>query len=72
MWSSGPRGGAGGQNPVSFLPERVGEVAGEALGVTRNRFGCSLTSGAGPAAGRGGGRQRRSLEAVAPASCFSA
>jgi hypothetical protein len=55
MWSPEPRGGTAGQNPASCSPERVGEVAGEALGVARNRFGCSLAAGTGPATAAVGG-----------------
>jgi hypothetical protein len=62
-------GGAVRQNPASTAAGLAGGDLGWGLGVVGHRFRCLLAAEIGPAAGRGGGRRRRPLEAVTPASC---
>jgi hypothetical protein len=68
----GHGGGAAGQNPATSPAVLAGEGAGKVLGVARDQFGCLLMAKTVPAGGHVGGRQRRPLEAVVPASCGSA
>jgi hypothetical protein len=68
----GHGGGVAGQNPATSPAVLAGEGAGKVLGVAQDRFGCSLMAETVPAGGYGGGRRRRLLEAVVPASCGSA
>jgi hypothetical protein len=55
MWPSGLGGGAARGNSGDLAGVLGRGVAGEDLGVERARSGCSLATGTGPAAGRGGG-----------------
>jgi hypothetical protein len=60
----GQGGGATGRIPATSLAALGGEVAGEGLGVTRERFVCLHAAGRGSAGGHGGRRRRRPLEAL--------
>jgi hypothetical protein len=72
MWSLDQGGGAAGQNPASTAAGLAGGDLGWGLGVVGHRFRFLLAAETGPAAGHGGSRRRRPLEAVAPANCYSA
>jgi hypothetical protein len=58
MWPSGLGNGAARENPGDLAGELGRGLAGEALGVAGDRFGCSLAAERWPAGGHGGGRWR--------------
>jgi hypothetical protein len=71
MWPSGLGGSTTRGNPSDLAGELGRGVSREALGVARDRFGCSLAADTMPTGRHGGGRRRAPLEAVVPVSCGS-